>query len=152
MTNFEEQVNLLYDMIQEARGVPLNAEKCMLDREQALDMLDEIRANLPTDLKMAREIVETRNELIASGKREASELRKKAEEYVRKAVSESALVAEAQKQADTIVAEAEQQATQIREAVAAYCASKLNDTEACANAMLDEIKKCRERFEQVNPQ
>ena len=53
----EELVNSLYDMIQEARSVPLSAEKCMIDREKALDILDEIRTNMPKDLEMARAIV-----------------------------------------------------------------------------------------------
>ena len=47
----EELVNSLYDMIQEARSVPLSAEKCMIDREKALDILDEIRTNMPKDLE-----------------------------------------------------------------------------------------------------
>lgn len=146
----EELVNSLYDMIQEARSVPLSAEKCMLDRERALDILDEIRANMPADLKMAREIVEKRNEVIAAGKKEAEDLRRKAEDYVRKTVNESAIIAAAQQQADEIVSTAEQQAQQLRGAVGTYCTDKLDATEACVAATLEEVKKCRARFDNAN--
>ena len=142
----EELVNSLYDMIQEARSVPLSTEKCMIDRERALDILDEIRTSMPKDLEMARAIVEKRNEMVAAGKKEADDLRRKAEEYVRKTVNESALVAEAQKQADEIVSSAEQQAAQLR----SYCSDKLNATEACAQATLEEVRKCRQQFESAN--
>ena len=69
----EELINSLYDMIQE----PLSAEKCMIDREKALDILDEIRTNMPKDLEMARAIVEKRNDMVAAGKKDAEELRRK---------------------------------------------------------------------------
>ncbi|MCD8355376.1 MAG: hypothetical protein LUE11_02205 [Clostridia bacterium] len=146
----EELVNSLYDMIQEARSVPLSAEKCMIDREKALDILDEIRTNMPKDLEMARAIVEKRNDMIAAGKKEAEDLRRKAEEYVRKTVNESMMVAAAQQQADEIVSTAEKQANQLRTAVSGYCNEKLDATEACAAATLEEIRKCRAKFENVN--
>ncbi len=146
----EELINSLYDMIQEARSVPLSTEKCMLDREKALDILDEIRTSMPKDLEMARAIVEKRNEMVAAGKKEADDLRRKAEDYVRKTVNESALLAEAQQKADGIVSNAEQQAVQLRNAVNNYCNDKLSATEACAQAMLEEIRKCRQQFDSAN--
>ncbi|MDY4442709.1 hypothetical protein [Butyricicoccus sp.] len=146
----EELVNSLYDMIQEARSVPLSAEKCMIDREKALDILDEIRTNMPKDLEMARAIVEKRNDMVAAGKKDAEELRRKAEEYVRKTVNESSMVAAAQQQADEIVSTAEKQAAQLRNAVSSYCNEKLDATEACAAATLEEIRKCRAQFDTVN--
>ena len=146
----EELVNSLYDMIQEARSVPLSAEKCMIDREKALDILDEIRTNMPKDLEMARAIVEKRNDTGAAGKKDAEDLRRKAEEYVRKTVNESSMVAAAQQQADEIVSTAEKQAAQLRNAVSSYCNEKLDATEACAAATLEEIRKCRAQFDTVN--
>ena len=146
----EELVNSLYDMIQEARSVPLSAEKCMIDREKALDILDEIRTNMPKDLEMARAIVEKRNDMVAAGTKDAEELRRKAEEYVRKTVNESSMVAAAQQQADEIVSTAEKQAAQLRNAVSSYCNEKLDATEACAAATLEEIRKCRAQFDTVN--
>ena len=146
----EDLVNSLYDMIQEARAVPLSTEKCMVDREKALDILDEIRTNMPQEIKMAREIVEKRAEMITAGKKDADDLRKKAEDYVRKTVNESVMVAAAQHQAEEIVATAEQQAAQVRGAVSSYCSAKLSETEACAQATLEEIKKRREQFESMN--
>lgn len=147
----EELINSLYDMIQEARSVPLSADKCMIDQEKALDILDEIRTNMPKDLEMARALVEKRNEMVESSKREAEELRRKAEDYVRKTVNESAMIAEAQRQANEIVSNAEKQAAQVRAAVNKYCTAKLNATEACAVQSLEEIRKCRAQFEQVSP-
>ena len=61
--HIEDIITALYDMIQDARAMPLGPDKCILEREKALDMLDEIIAQLPAELKQSRTIVESRNEL-----------------------------------------------------------------------------------------
>ena len=143
----EELVNSLYETIQDAKNFPLSSDKCVVEREQVLDILDEIRANMPSDLKMAKEIVEKRNQIIAAGKKEAEDLRTKAEEYVRKTVSESAVVVAANAQAKEIVNEAEQQAAQLRLSVQQYCETRLNDLETAAADSLAEIQALHQRFE-----
>ena len=65
----EDIISELYDMIQDARSVPLAADKCIVERDKVLDMLDEIIAQLPVELKQARTIVESRNELIGQARR-----------------------------------------------------------------------------------
>ena len=106
VAELEELVNSLYETIQDAKSVPLSAEKCVIERERVLDILDDIRVKMPSDIKMAKDIVDKRNDIIAAGKKEAADLRAKAEEYVRKTVSESAVVAQANAQANEIVADA----------------------------------------------
>lgn len=142
----EELVNTLYEMVQDARSVPLSSDKCMIERDKLLDLIEEIRTGMPADLKMAKEVVEKRDSIIAAANTQAEAVRKKAEEYVRRTVSESEVVAQANAQANEIVAKAQAQANQLRASVTAYCEAKLNDTEACVAATLDEVKKCRTRF------
>ena len=38
--NIEQIISALYDMIQDARGLPLGADKCIVERDKVLDMLD----------------------------------------------------------------------------------------------------------------
>ena len=42
-SNIEDIIGSLYDMVQDARTMPLAADKCILERDRVLDMLDEIR-------------------------------------------------------------------------------------------------------------
>ena len=69
-TPIDELINTLYEMVEDAWAMPLGNDRCVLEREKVLDILDEVRANLPSDLKMAREIVEKRNDIIAAGIKE----------------------------------------------------------------------------------
>ena len=45
--NIDEIISALYDLIQDARALPLGADKCIIERDKALDLLDEIIAQMP---------------------------------------------------------------------------------------------------------
>ena len=47
-------VDMLYNMIAEAWGVPLGNEKCIIERDKALALLDDMKAQLPLELHEAR--------------------------------------------------------------------------------------------------
>ena len=50
--NTEDIIGALYDMVQDARSMPLAADKCILERDRVLDMLDEIRKNYDLSILM----------------------------------------------------------------------------------------------------
>ena len=75
----EDIISALYDLVQDARALPLGADKCILERDKVLDMLDEIIAQLPVELKQSRTIVESRNELISQARREAEAILRQAQ-------------------------------------------------------------------------
>ena len=70
----EETITTLYEMVQDAWSLPLGAEKCVVERDKVLDLLDEISNQLPGELKQAKTIVESRNEVITNAKREAENI------------------------------------------------------------------------------
>ena len=53
-TGVEELLDMLFEMIDEAKSMPLSSDKCILERDKALDLLDEIRAQFPIDRKSTR--------------------------------------------------------------------------------------------------
>ena len=65
----EELIGTLYEMVQDARSVPFSSDKCAVEREKVLDLLDEISNQLPGELKQAKTIVDSRSELITNAKR-----------------------------------------------------------------------------------
>ena len=80
-TGVEELLDMLFEMIDEAKSMPLSSDKCILERDKALDLLDEIRAQFPMELAEAKKLIAARTEYIASAKREADSLRQQAEDY-----------------------------------------------------------------------
>ena len=89
--NLEELITALYDMIQDAKSVPLSSDKCILERDKALDMLDDLSAQLPGELKQARTIVASREELIAQARGEAKKIITEAQAEAAKLVEQETI-------------------------------------------------------------
>ena len=147
--NSEDIIGALYDMVQDAKGIPLAGEKCILERDQMLDLLDELRSTLPNDLQAAQDILAKRNDLLASGKREAEAIRRKAEEDARQMVSETEIVVAARKKAKEVQGNAEIQARELRRVANEYCEDTLKRTEEAVALSLDEVRKARQRFKSI---
>ena len=82
--NSEDIIGALYDMVQDARSMPLAADKCILERDKVLDMLDEIIAQLPAELKQSRTIEQLRK----AGNAYMDDSLRQTEEVVSKALAE----------------------------------------------------------------
>lgn len=149
-TSIDELVNTLYEMVEDAWSMPLGNDRCVLEREKVLDVLDEIRAALPGDLKMAREIVDKRNEIIAAGKREYDVLKKQADEYAKQRVNDHDITMEARKKASDIISAAESRAREIMRVASEYCDDAMKRTEDAVAQTLEEVKQSRAQFRQAS--
>jgi ATP-dependent Clp protease ATP-binding subunit ClpA len=147
--HIEDIITALYDMIQDARAMPLGADKCILERDKALDMLDEIIAQLPAELKQSRTIVESRNELISQARREADSILKDAQEKVKQMVSKEAIYQEAKKRSEELVAQTQEKINQLRKAGNDYMDESLRQTEDAISQALAEVRETRMKFRTV---
>ncbi len=145
----EDIIDILYNMVEDAHIVPFGKGKAMVDREKVLDLLDEVRGNLPADIKAAHDIVEKRNELLDATKREADAIQKQAEDKARAMVNESELVMIAKRRANEIIANAEEKAKEIKDMTNAYCEEILKKTETAVDASLKDISTLRSQFKQA---
>ena len=122
-TGVEELLDMLFEMIDEAKSMPLSSDKCILERDKALDLLDEIRAQFPMELAEAKKLIAARTEYIASAKREGELIRKQAEEKARQMVSEDELLAQTKQKANELMRTAEERSRDLRKAANDYCAA-----------------------------
>ena len=145
----EDIIGELYDLVQDARAMPLAMDKCILERDKVLDLLDEIIAQLPGELKQARTIVENRADLISQGKREKENIIRKAQEQAKTLVSQEAICVEAKQLAEEIEKKANDRAAQIQRAGNAYMDESLRQTEELIAKTLADIRTVREKFRTV---
>lgn len=144
--NIEEIISALYDMVQDARAMPLAADKCILERDKVLDMLDEVIAQLPVELKQARTIVDSRNELIGQARREAETIIRKAQEEAASKVSEEAIYLEAKRQCQEMVLQTQARMAEVRKASNDYMNDALRRTEEAIALSLEDVKDTRAKF------
>ena len=144
--NIEEIISALYDMVQDARAMPLAVDKCILERDKVLDMLDEVIAQLPVELKQARTIVDSRNELIGQARREAETIIRKAQEEAAAKVSEEAIYLEAKRQCQEMVLQTQARMAEVRKASNDYMNDALRRTEEAIALSLEDVKDTRAKF------
>jgi cell division septum initiation protein DivIVA len=166
--NVNKTISELYDMIQNAKNVLLSSEKCIIERDAALDMLDAIIAELPDELKAAKTIVDGRNELLDQARREAdkcvesarqeaaniltranseaSDMVAKAKEEVRRLAQKETIYAEAQRQAKEMVDQANDKIEDLKKLSNQFISDTLKQTEESVEASLRGIKETRAKF------
>lgn len=142
----EDIISALYDMVQDARAVPLAADKCIVERDKVLDMLDEIIAQLPVELKQARTIVESRNELIGQARREAEALVMQATEKAEKMITEEAIYQETKRKCQEMVEQTQTRMAELRRVSNEYMDDALRRTEEAISLSLDDVRDTRAKF------
>jgi len=144
--HIEDIISALYDMIQDARSLPLGADKCILERDKVLDMLDEIIAQLPSELKQSRTIVESRNELIGQARREAESIVRAAQVKANELVSQEAIYQEAKRQCRDMYDKTQAKIGELKKISNAYMDDALRRTEEAIALSLSEVRDTRVKF------
>ena len=142
----EELVDQLYDMVQKAFALPFGQDKCILDRDKVLGIIDELRATLPGDIKAARQIVQNRNDVLASAKREADDTKRQAEEHARRVTSQEEILQNARRKAADIVYTAETKTVEMQKMALSYLDEELRKAEETISVSLGELRKTRAEF------
>jgi hypothetical protein len=66
-------IDKLDDLVHNAKPVPLT-DQVRVDKEEIYDILDQMRATIPEEIKQARWIVKERQEMLAEAKKEAERI------------------------------------------------------------------------------
>ena len=144
--SIEELLDLLYTEIEEAKNAPLNNDKCVIDRDRVLDMIDDVKAELPVEIKRAKALVANRNDYMANTKREAEMMRQKAEDYARELLDKHAITREAEKRAEEIISQAEEECRALKDMASDYCEDTLRRMEEAVADTYDEVKHTCAKF------
>ena len=59
-TAVDELLDMLFDMIDEAKNAAFGGGKCVIDRDKALDLIEDVKAQFPVELAEAKKILNTK--------------------------------------------------------------------------------------------
>ena len=142
----QELLDMLFEMIDEAKNAPFASDKCIIERDRALDLIDDIRSQFPIELSEAQKIMSSRTEILASAKREAESIRKDADLKARQLLSDEVIALQGKQKANEMIQMAEERSRELRKAANEYCEDALRRTEEAVAAAYDEVKQSRARF------
>ena len=138
-------IDKLDDLVHNAKAVPLT-DQVRIDREEIYDILDQMRATIPEEIKQARWIVKERQEMLAEAKREAERIVKEANDEQLRLVSEQEVVKQAENHAEDIVEEARAREREIRLGAEDYADDILNTLEVNLEKFLAAVQRGRDRL------
>ena len=145
-TAVDELLDVLFDTIDEAKNAPLSSDKCVIERDKALDLIEDIKAQFPVELAEAKKILNARSEYVAAAKREADEIRKRAEIEAGQMTNEAQITSQARRKANDLIAQAEQQSKEVRRSANEYCVDVLRRAEEALSDAHEEMRQTHGRF------
>ncbi len=143
-------IDRLYEMIEEAKSVLMSPDKCTIIRDDALDLLDELRGQLPMELKKAQDLIRARDEYVENAKKEAERIRRQAELDAKTIVGESEITRVARDKAHDILRRADERSKAMITVANEYTDDALRRTEEAIQMALEEVRESRARFRAVS--
>lgn len=142
--NIEEILDMLDELLDKSWNLPLTNNRSVVDIEKIQELLDDIRMNLPGEIKQAKSIVADRADIIATAKREADAVVRRAEDRARALISQEEIVKQAQQKAAEILSQAQQKAKDLRNASQEFSDDLLRQSEETLTRLVTEVRATRQ--------
>ena len=139
-------IDMLYERVEDAKAPALKPTMCQLERDEILDLLDELKAQLPVEIKRARELLAARDKFVEDTKRDAERILRQAELEAKSKVSESEVLTAAKEKARGMVERAEERCRQMYQITNEYTEDALSRTEEAVRMALEEVQQSRMNF------
>lgn len=145
-TTIDSLLNSLTALVGDSRSSLFGQDKCMVDRDQLLYLVDCIQTQLPQEISQAKAVIESSNEIRTSARKEAAETRKnadklltEAEERAARLIEETTIVEFAKKREQEILEEAEQQRQLLISGAINYAERIIEDAEQAVTESYDAL-------------
>lgn len=136
---------MLEDVVEKSMAIPF-AGRAIVDREELLDLIQEIRLNLPGDLKQAKWVKEERQRILDEANKEAESIVKNAEEKMASLIDDHEITQKAYAQANEIIAAAQNNARELRLGTKQYADDVMASLEAKIEKVASTVRENRKEL------
>ncbi len=140
-----DRIDEIISMVETARAMPMS-RNCILDRAELIGVLEELRGELPSQLRRSVALLEERDKIIDAGRREVDRIIAEAESEHARLVSENEITVSAEHEGVRIVAEAREEAQRLRDEVDDYVDTALANFEQFLTRALASIERGRDKM------
>ena len=141
-----DRIDEIIAFVESARSVPMSRGNCMVDRAEMINTLEQLRGELPTEMRRAAALLEERDKIIDAGKREADRIIGEGETEHARLVSVNEITVSAEHEANRVVTEARAEAQRLREEVDDYVDTALANFEQFLTRSLASIERGRDKM------
>ncbi|MDZ4179591.1 MAG: ATPase [Coriobacteriia bacterium] len=139
-------IDRIEELVDNGRSVPFSGAK-MVDPEKVYEIIDEIRAQFPDELKQARWIVKERQEMLEEAEKEANRILEEARDRAQSIASEQEIVKMSEQQAAAILNDARTKEREIRLGAEDYADEMLANLEVNLGKLLTAVQRGRDRLQ-----
>jgi cell division septum initiation protein DivIVA len=140
-----DRIDEMIALVEGARSVPMS-RNCMIDRAEMIGVLEQLRTELPAELRRASALLEERDKIIEAGQREAERIVSEGEAEHARLVSINEIVVSAEHEASRIIGEARAEAQRLRDEVDDYVDTALANFEQLLTRSLASIERGRDKM------
>ena len=139
-------IDRIEELVDTGRNVPFSSNK-IVDPEKIYEIIDEIRAQFPDELKQARWIVKERQEMLEEAEKEANRILEESRDRAQALASDQEIVKLAEQQAAEILDNARNREREIRLGAEDYADEMLANLEVNLGKLLTAVQRGRDRLQ-----
>ena len=132
----------LEEMLENSKTIPFS-NKGVIDKEEMLEIIKEIRLKLPDELKQAKWVKEERQRILVEAQKEADDIVKEAENRIISMIDEHEITRKAYEQKAEIIETANEMSREISKGTKDYADSILGNIETALQNALETIQNNR---------
>lgn len=144
--NIEDLLDELYDVLDKGWKLPFSAGRVFVDGEEVRQILDDVREEIPSEVRKAQAIVADRAQIIEDAHREADVIVRTAQEKAQSLVMEQEVVRQAQLKANEILTQAQTKFREMRQASSEYVEDLMRRADDSLSENLAELRKTRQNI------
>ncbi len=138
----------LEEMVETGNTLPFSS-KALISPEDALDIIDELKRELPAEIDQAQKIVNDKERILKEANEEADKIREKAQQQVNSMINESEITHLATKEAESIVENAQNSAKEIRVGTQQYATNILENLLNTINSLAEKVDLNKKEIEKI---
>ncbi|MDZ4654600.1 MAG: ATPase [Coriobacteriia bacterium] len=139
-------IDRIEELVDTGRNVPFSSNK-IVDPEKIYEIIDEIRAQFPDELKQARWIVKERQEMLEEAEKEANRILEESRDRAQLLASDQEIARLAEQQAAEILDTARTREREIRLGAEDYADEMLANLEVNLGKLLTAVQRGRDRLQ-----
>ena len=148
--SIDDLLDEIDDEIDKAWSLPLTGGKRAISADWLREKIDDVRANMPSEVRQAKNIVADRAEIISTARREAEAIIRKAEERARRMMSEEEVYKQAEAAAAELLAQSQQKAREMRKGATDFAEDILRRTEEVLAGRIGDVRQARQMLRSPN--
>lgn len=136
----------LEDILERSKGVPFS-NKSIIDKEEILEIIKEVRLKLPEEMKQAKWVKEERQRILVEAQKEADDIVKEAENRIISMIDEHEITRKAYEKKAEIIETANEMSREISKGTKDYADNILSGLEVALEDALKIIQNNRKELQ-----